>query len=225
MPQPHDGLTAQLNAFMNSLMDRIDPAARETIRRSHDALEHTGIAAKAVGVGDRAPNFRLLDQNGDPFDLKAALRRGPVVALFVRGGWCPFCAITLRAFDQVRQALASEGASLVAISPATHDNVQATAERNVLHYSVLSDPGLEVAAAYGLVWEPAPELQAVYAKLGHDLPKLNGTRDWRLPIPAGYVIDMDGIVRAARVDTRLNARLLPTDALAAVRTLVKTPTG
>ncbi len=225
MPDVHGGLTAQLEAFMNGLMDRVDHATRNTLKRSYDALEHTGMASKAIGVGDKAPDFSLLDQDGVRFDLKTALRSGPVVALFVRGGWCPFCSITLRAFDQVRQALAAEGATLVAISPSTHDNVQATAECNVLQYSILSDAGLKVATAYGLVWEADPQLRLVYTRLGHNLPVLNGTGNWRLPIPAGYVIDTDGVVRAARVDTRLTARLLPGDALAAVEKLVKAPTG
>lgn len=212
-------LTAELNAFMNSLMDRVDPAMAEVLQRHHDLLEQSGMAERAVGLGDRAPDFTLLDQNGRSFALADALRRGPVVVLFVRGGWCPFCSITLRAYDNVRVALERAGASLVAISPSTPANVQATVERDVLHYSVLSDPSLVTATAYGLVWEAAPELQSVYARLGHDLPRINGTGDWRLPIPAGYVIGTDGIVHAARVDTRLTVRMAPAEALGGVRAL------
>jgi peroxiredoxin len=214
-------LAAELNAFMNSLMDRVDPKMGAVIRDSQAKLAESGIADRAIGVGDVAPEFTLRDQHDRPFALSEALQRGPAVVLFVRGGWCPFCAITLRAYDRVRAALAREGASLVAISPATSQYVKASADREFIRYQLLSDPNLGVASSYGLVWEPGPDLQQVYSKLGHNVPVINGTGDWRLPIPAGYVIGQDGIVRAARVSTSLTARMLPADALAEVKSAVE----
>lgn len=222
MQKPQGGLAAALNDFMTSLMDRVDPRTSEILRQNADRLARSGIADRAIGTGDRAPDFSLIDQFGRTVGLHETLGRGPVVMLFVRGGWCPFCAITLRAFDSVRTALAHESATLLAITPTTPEHVQTTVERNVLHYTLLSDPGLTVAERYGLVWEPEPQVQAVYARLGHDIPSLNGTTDWRLPIPAGYVIGRNGIVAAARIDPRLTHRLLPDEALAAVKSLAKT---
>lgn len=212
-----DSLGRELNAFMNSLMDRIDPKMGAIIRDSQIRLDQTGIVERAIGEGDVAPDFTLLDQHDKRFSLSEALQRGPAVVLFVRGAWCPFCAITLRAYGRVRAALAREGASLVAISPAVIQNVKASAEREVLQYQLLSDNNLTVAASYGLVWEPDVAMQKVYAKLGHDLPSINGTGDWRLPIPAGYVIAPDGVVRSARVSTSVVGRMQPADALAGVR--------
>jgi peroxiredoxin len=212
-----DSLTKELNAFMNSLMDRVDPQTGAIIRDSQARLAETGIADRAIKPGDLAPDFTLLDQHDKTFSLADALTLGPVVVLFVRGGWCPFCAITLRAFDRVRAALAREGASLVAISPATSQNVKVSADREFLQYQLLADVALEVAKSFGLVWEPELALQKVYARLGHDLPRINGTGDWRLPIPAGYVIGQDGTVLAARVSTSLISRMLPSEALAGVK--------
>ena len=215
-----DSLTKELNAFMNSLMDRVDPKMGAVIRDSQLKLAETGMADRAIGIGDRAPDFTLLDQHDVPFSLSDALRRGPAVVLFVRGGWCPFCAITLRAYDRVRATLVREGASLVAISPATIQNVKASADRDSIRYQMLADQDLKVAETYGLVWEPGPDLQQVYARLGHNVPVINGTGDWRLPIPAGYVIAPDGIVCAARVSTALTGRMLPAEALAGVKAAV-----
>jgi len=42
-------------------------------------------------VGDAAPVFTAKDQNGKTISLKEALKKGPVVMLFYRGQWCPFC--------------------------------------------------------------------------------------------------------------------------------------
>lgn len=216
-----DSLTKELDAFMNSLMDRVDPQTGAIIRDSHTRLAESGIADRAIKLGDVAPDFTLRDQHDKNFSLSEALTRGPAVVLFVRGAWCPFCAITLRAFDRVRAALEREGASLVAISPATVQNVKAAVDREFLRYQMLSDTSLKVATEYGLVWEPEPALQKIYLKLGHDLPRMNGTGDWRLPIPAGYVIGQDSIVHAARVSPSLTGRLLPAEALAGVKSVAQ----
>lgn len=214
-----ESLARELSAFMNSLMDRVDPQTGAIIRNSQARLSESGIADRAIQLGDVAPDFTLIDQHDKIFSLSDALTRGPSVVLFVRGGWCPFCSITLRAFDRVRAALAQEGASLVAVSPATAPNLKAAADREFLRYQLLSDQSLKVATEYGLVWEPEPPLQKVYVKLGHDLPRINGTRDWRLPIPAGYVIGQDRLVRAARVSASLTSRLTPDEALAGVKSV------
>jgi peroxiredoxin len=215
------GLTDELNAFMTGLLERVDPHTAEIITRNKLRLDQSGIVAQAIGVGDQAPDFTLFDQDEVPFSLRDALRRGPAVVLFVRGGWCPFCAITLRAFDAARHALEREGATLVAGSPATQAHSKATTERELLRYSLLSDCSMKVAESYGLLWEPDAELQAIYTRLGHDVPRINGTGGWRMPIPASYVIGQDGIVHAARVDTSLVDRLGPNAALAHVKALAQ----
>ncbi len=212
-----NSLTKELDAFMNSLMDRVDPQTGAVIRDNHLRLAESGIAERAIGQGDMAPDFTLRDQHDAVFSLSDALTRGPAVVLFVRGGWCPFCAITLRAYDRVRAALLREGASLVAISPATVQNVKASADREFLRYQLLSDTALKVSTTYGLVWEPDPALRKVYLKLGHDVPRINDTADWRLPIPAGYVIGQDGIVHACRVSPSVTGRLSPGEALEGVK--------
>jgi peroxiredoxin len=146
-----------------------------------------------------------------------------VVLLFVRGGWCPFCALTLRAYDRLSPALRQAGASLLAVSPQTREYSLATAERDTLRFPLLSDQGLRTAAAYGLVWQPSAQMQGVLRHLGHDLPRINGADDWRLPIPAGYVIGPDRVVRAARHTPNIADRLPPSQALAVARDLASHP--
>ena len=62
---------------------------------------------------------------------------------------------------------------------------------------MLRDLGNRVAEAYGLAFTLPEELQALYLKFGIDLARGNGDGTWRLPIPARFVIDRQGVVRAA----------------------------
>jgi hypothetical protein len=57
---------------------------------------------------------------------------------------------------------------------------------------VLSDSSLAAANAFGVAFEIAPELVALYGRLGHDVPTVNGNGQWVLPVPATYVFGRDG---------------------------------
>ena len=59
----------------------------------------------------------------------------------------------------------------------------------------------------------------MHLRLGHDLPRLNGTGDWRIPLPATFVIGADGTVKLSHVTSMIHRRLDPADALAALRAL------
>lgn len=214
-----DDLTDELHAFMDSLRSRADQRTIDILQRNLETLAKSGLADRAIGEGDTAPGFTLPDQEGRPVLLSRELAQGPVVLVFVRGGWCPFCAITLRAYDAILPGLARAGAKLLAISPETPADVKVTAERNGLRFPLLADADLAVAASYGLVWNLDTELRGIYQKFGHDLPRINGTGDWRLPIPAGYVVGQDGVVKVARRDPNVVNRLSPQAALIAAQQL------
>jgi hypothetical protein len=52
-----------------------------------ERLAKSGIADRALGVGDVAPDFTLPDALGRGIRLGDLLGRGPVVLAFYRGGW------------------------------------------------------------------------------------------------------------------------------------------
>jgi peroxiredoxin len=66
-----------------------------------------------------------------------------------------------------------------------------------------------VAEAYGLVFTLPDDLRAIYLKLGVDLARGNGDGTWRLPIPARFVIDRQGVVRDVDADPDYTRRSEP----------------
>lgn len=78
-----------------------------------------------------------------------------------------------------------------------------------LSFEVLRDLGNQVAEAYGLVFTLPEDLRAVYLALGIDLARGNGDGTWRLPIPARFVIDRQGLVRAVDADPDYRRRSEP----------------
>jgi len=76
-------------------------------------------------------------------------------------------------------------------------------------FEMLRDFGNTVAQAYGLAFTLADDLKALYQKLGIDLAKGNGDGTWRLPMPARFVIDGRGIIRAVDADPDYTRRPEP----------------
>ena len=110
------------------------------------------------------------------------------------------------------------GAHLVAVAPELPDKSLSTAERNALAFEVLSDVGNKVARDFGLVFSLAEELRPIYASFGIDIPAYNGDDTFELPMPATYVIDTDGTIVHAFVDTDYTKRLEPAEIVEILKT-------
>jgi peroxiredoxin len=86
-------------------------------------------------------------------------------------------------------------------------------------FTMLRDFGNRVAEAYGIAFTLPDDLREIYTKFGIDLAKGNGDGSWRLPVPARFVIDRAGIIRAVDADPDYTRRPEPATALETLRTL------
>jgi peroxiredoxin len=205
-------LKDQLADFRAGWFKRV-PAERQAIMERHIAQLRDGLAKKALKVGDRAPPIMLGNARNEIVDVGAQLKKGPVIVSFYRGGWCPYCNLELRAFQQILPDIEAAGASLVAISPEKPDDTLTTAQKNSLSFEVLSDIGQKVGRAFGLVYQFSDELKSAYDGFGLDIPAKNGADEWALPISATYVIDRDGTIIYAYTDPDYRDRADPLDVL------------
>jgi peroxiredoxin len=111
----------------------------------------------------------------------------------------------------------SLGANLVALSPQLPEKSLSTAEENKVSFEVLSDLGNKVAREFGLVFTLPESLQALYKKFGIDVAVANGDESYGLPMTATYVIDSNGTIAHAFVDTDYTKRLEPAEAVEALK--------
>ena len=103
------------------------------------------------------------------------------------------------------------------ISPQLAEHNEAVAKEKGLKVDLLSDPGNEVAARYGLKYQMPDDLIAIYQQFGLDIPKHNGDDSWTLPIPTTLIIDTAGIIRHADINADYTMRPEPEDTLAALK--------
>ena len=60
---------------------------REMTRSEAERLDRSGMTARCLRAGDRAPAFVLPNQSGMAVSSQAMLDKGPLVVAFYRGGW------------------------------------------------------------------------------------------------------------------------------------------
>ncbi len=215
-------LLQQLTDYKAAFIQRAAPERVTMMEAATADLRATGIEISALQVGDLAPEITLPDATGQAVRLADLWQHGPLVVIFYRGGWCPYCNLELRAWQQQLEPLTSLGARLVAVSPQTPDNSLSTAEKNELAYTVLSDSSLAGAQGFGIAFEMPQALIELYRGVGNDLPVLNGNGQWVLPLPATYVIGRDGRIVFAHVEADYRARAEPADVLAAIAQVKRT---
>jgi len=185
--------------------------------RDAEAMGAGDMLAGALAAGDRAPTFRLTDARGGEVALDDLLVDGPVVLVFYRGAWCPYCNLQLAAFQSALPDIHAAGAQLVAVSPQTPDQSLTVAERHALEFPVLSDLGNAVARAYGLVFTQSEAATAASRRLGIELADFNGDDSNTLPAASTFVIGEDGVIRFAAVSGDYRWRVGPGEVLAALR--------
>jgi len=212
-------LREELNAFQDQFNTMAPDAATAFVNMINE-LKDKGVG-KGLEVGAKAPDFTLADATGKKVTLSEKLANGPVILVFYRGEWCPFCNLQLKAYQSIINEIKDSGAELIAISPQTPDHSLTMKEKNELSFSVLSDMGGKVTESYNLKFSMPEYYREIHKGLGVNLDELNGNDSWELLVPATYVINKEGIIVAGVSDPDYRTRMEPTEALNVIRSLNK----
>jgi peroxiredoxin len=156
-------------------------------------------------VGAAAPDFTLKDQSGSSFTLKNENAAKTVIVIFYRGQWCPYCSKQLKGLNDSMQLIANKGATIVAVTPETNENIAKTIEKTSAAFPILTDENLKVMTAYKVAFAVDAETIERYKKYGINFDKANGMNGANLPVPAVYIIK-NGVITWRYFDTDYRKR-------------------
>jgi len=105
----------------------------------------------------------------------------------------------LSALQEIVEDIRKRKGTLLAVSPQKPEFLQAAIRKHHLRFNLLQDIGNAVARQFNLTWQLPDDLREVYLGFDIDLARFNGDNSWQLPMPARFIIDKDGIIRAADV--------------------------
>ncbi len=198
---------------------QISAADRSVMQRAGADLARQ-MPNPGLRVGETAPEFSLPNAFGETVTLSNQLRQGPVVLTFYRGAWCPYCNLQMKTLHQSVAQFERYGAQVIAITPQKPDKSAAQVKKDAYPFEILSDLDSAVMQAYRLYFELPPDLIDVYKRnFKLDLTEFNGPGRNVLPVPGTFVLDRQGIVRAAFATTDYKERMEPAAIIAALAEL------
>jgi peroxiredoxin len=103
------------------------------------------------------------------------------------------------------------------VGPETRQNAAKMRAKWDAPFPLLYDADGSAMDAFGVGFEMPDYLREDYSRLG--LPGHNPGTGWRLPIPATFLVDQLGVIRARHVDPDFTRRAEPADIVAALRRL------
>jgi len=210
-------LAEQVASHRRASAGQLPPEVAEAFATEQRDLAAAGAPSGMAEPGSRLPAGALLDGGGRPTTLAQTLGGKPAVIVFYRGGWCPYCSIALRTYQaQLVPALAERGIGLVAISPQAPDGSLSTRESKDLTFTVLSDPGNQIAGQLGILTAPSDGTRAAQLQLGLDLTQVNADGTTGLPMPTVVIADADGVIRWIDVHADYSTATEPGQVLQAV---------
>ena len=209
-------LKAQIDAYNVQKDAKLPADVLALMNTTNEELIAQHIKDNALQIGQKVENFSLVNHNGENIELADLLKKGPVIISFYRGGWCPYCNLELKALNDYLPQFKTQSAQLIAISPQLPDETLSTAQKNDLEFDVLCDVSNKVAEQFGLLFTLDERIQALYTQFGIDFEHYYGDKSFKLPLPATYVINQEGVITYAFLSEDYTLRAEPIDVMTAL---------
>ena len=188
----------KLESIKNRIEGNMPPSYLKIMHQATHVLEQSGIAEQVLKVGQKAPIFELVNQNGEVVSSTELLAKGPLVLTFYRGVWCPYCNADLANLKKYVPEMGVSGATLLGVSPELPQFLKKISAMQKLNFDILHDDKNSLAAQFGLKFYYPQDLKELYRdKFNINLEVQQGNDEWALPMPARFIIDQEGVIRYA----------------------------
>ncbi|MCQ9208183.1 MAG: redoxin domain-containing protein [Omnitrophica bacterium] len=172
------------------------------------------VGGPGLKVGTVAPDFTGVTYMGNKIRLSDVYKNGPVVLIFYRGAWCPYCNLHLQSFQKRLKDFEKLGATILAVSIDKPEYGAETVKDNSLGFEVISDTQANILEAYKVIYKVPDQLAEKYRnEYQIDLEAHSGRTDHLIAIPATYIIDKTGKIVFAYANEDYKVRTQPNEVL------------
>src|SRR5580700_2108096 len=127
----------------------------------------------------------------------------------------------LEALQEIDSEARALGARIVALTPELERYTRGLHRKLNLTFDILTDLHLKTADQFGLVFVLPDYLRDLYKSFGSNLDRFHDESEYRLPMPARYVVDKGGVIRTAYVNADYTIRPEPSETVRLLRTLTQ----
>ncbi|SEL08656.1 Peroxiredoxin [Aquimarina amphilecti] len=211
-------LQEQLKQMRNATMERMPQSIIKVFTNSIDNIRKNHLKENAHQVGDNVTDMSLQNINGDHLLLSDFIKKEFLILNFYRGGWCPYCNMELREYENLRKSFNALGVDIVGISAEIPELANQTITKNALSFPVLTDIDAKLMKATGIIFKLDEASKKEFQNFGMDFTKIHGNNNFELPVPAVYVIDKKMEVVFVHFEEDYMTRLEPMELLNILKT-------
>ena len=128
----------------------------------------------------------------------------------------------LEALQEINPDVKALGAQIVVLTPELERYTRSLHKKLNLTFDILTDRHLVIAEQFRLVFALPGYLRDLYMSFGVTLDRFHEESEYRLPMPARYVIDRAGIIRGADVNADYTIRPEAAETLLILQELSRT---
>jgi len=141
-------------------------------------------------IGDQAPRFSGLDQNGISYSSEDLLTHGNrILVIFYRGYWCPYCQNHLKELDEQFKSFQRKGMQVLVISPEKPEKIEETSSELKNEIPLIYDQDNTIMNSFGVAFELEDSFSKWTLKR---VDEYNAVGNRVFPVPATYLIGIDG---------------------------------
>jgi len=142
-----------------------------------------------LAPGAEVSDFTIKDHFGKDTSLKSLVKDGPVLAIFYRGGWCPYCNRQIYLLTESWPEFEKRGITPVLISADKPDAAALASRTYEIPFPVLSDPKLVAHDLFKVTMALDAETVKKYEGYGISLSDWSGEDHNKFAVSSAFIID------------------------------------
>jgi len=171
--------------------------------RAYVAIDDKKIGTREDGLGvengHKVADIVLAEHYGGSISLTDLWAGHPLIVIFYRGGWCPFCNAQIKEMADNSERFEEIGVLPVFISVDTPDAVSLTNQTYQIPFPVLSDTNLKAHTEFNVINKISDELQERAASRGLDFSEWSGSDHGVIAHASSFLVDTNGVVQWSTV--------------------------
>ncbi len=158
--------------------------------------EQLGTNDHGIGLrpGDKVIGFVVHSFDGKSVSWEELRKKGRLLVIFYRGGWCPYCNLQIRQLTLAYPKFEERGILPVLISVDETDASSLVQNTYEIPFPVLSDPDLHALEAFRVTMEVDEATRERYKEYGIDLSAWSGRDHHKIAVPSAFFVDKNGTV-------------------------------
>jgi len=172
-----------------AIPDKLPPLATTSTANLGTRDDNIGLAP-----GAHVSAFEVKDHTGKTTSFDALRKKGPLLVIFYRGGWCPYCNRQIYQLTKAWPDFKKRGVTPVLISVDKPDAAALASRTYEIPFPVLSDPDLIAHDIFKVTMKLDDALIPKYKEYGITLEDWSGQSHHKFAVSSAFIVNKKGIV-------------------------------